>query len=100
MPPPVMPVIDTPPGMLPPTPPISAPTAPSELQAPLGVASGLPIEPVQPSPPPGGVPPPPPVLVQSISGFIPELGETLATARLRNVNRLAVQIVSMMEKPW
>jgi hypothetical protein len=50
--------------------------------------------------PAGAIPPPPPVLVQSIGGFIPELGESLATAYQRNVNRLAVQIVSMMEKPW
>jgi hypothetical protein len=51
--------------------------------------------------PPGAAPlPPPPVLVQSIAGFIPELGESITTAYQRNVNRLAVQIVSMMEKPW
>jgi hypothetical protein len=51
-------------------------------------------------PPPGAPPRPPPVLVQSIADFIPELGQSLATAYQDNVNRLAVQIVSMMEKPW
>jgi hypothetical protein len=49
---------------------------------------------------PPGAPPQPPVLVQSVAGFIPELGESLASAYQKNVNRLAVQIVSMMEKPW
>ena len=48
-------------------------------------------------PPP---PPPPPILVQSIAGFVPELGESMATARKKNVDRLAVQVVSMMEIPW
>ena len=49
---------------------------------------------------PPGTPPQPPVLVQSVADFIPEVGESLATAYQRNVDRLAVQIVSMMEKPW
>jgi len=54
--------------------------------------------------PPGALvgPPvtPPPVLVQSIASFIPELGESITTAQQKNVNRLAIQIVSMMESPW
>jgi hypothetical protein len=41
-----------------------------------------------------------PALVQSVSSFIPELGESITTARQRNINRLAVQIVSMMEMKW
>lgn len=54
-----------------------------------------------PPPEPGAPKPPvPPVLVQSIANFIPELGESITTARQRNVNRLAVQVVSMMEIPW
>jgi hypothetical protein len=57
-----------------------------------------------PPPPPGGpIPPPPaapPTLVQSIGDFIPELGGSISTARQQNVERLAVQIVSLMEKPW
>ena len=54
---------------------------------------------------PGELPPPPdakttPVRVQSVASFIPELGESLATARKKNVDRLAIQVVSMMEAPW
>jgi hypothetical protein len=51
---------------------------------------------------PPGVPPPPPppVLVQSLGDFIPELGQSVATAQKQNVDRLAVHIVSLMEKPW
>lgn len=49
---------------------------------------------------PGPPPPPPPLLVTSIGNFIPELGQSLTTAEQRNVDQLAVQIVSMMEKPW
>jgi hypothetical protein len=43
---------------------------------------------------------PPKVLVQSLATFHPELGEGLATAQKRNVDRLAQQIVNMMETPW
>ncbi len=49
---------------------------------------------------PGELPAPPPVLISSQAGFIPELGQSLATARQTNAQRLAVQIVDMMEKPW
>ncbi len=48
-------------------------------------------------------PPPPhavPTLVQSVGGFIPELGGSISSARKENVDRLAVQIVSLMERPW
>jgi hypothetical protein len=41
-----------------------------------------------------------PVPVNSQAGFIPELGESMRSARKKNVDRMAVQIVSMMEKPW
>jgi hypothetical protein len=67
-------------------------------QLPSQQAVGVPPLPGAPLPP--GVPQPPPVLVQSVASFIPEVGESLATAYQRNVNRLAVQVVSMMEKPW
>jgi hypothetical protein len=40
------------------------------------------------------------LLIQSTSSFIPELGESLTTAEKFNVDKLAVQIVSMMEIPW
>ncbi len=54
---------------------------------------------------PGELPPPPdakpvPVRINSTASFIPELGESFATARKKNVDRLAIQVVSMMEAPW
>jgi hypothetical protein len=52
------------------------------------------------APPGTKPPPPPPVLVQSVGGFIPELGGSITTAEKQNVDRWAVQIVSMMEVPW
>jgi hypothetical protein len=39
-------------------------------------------------------------LVTSVAYFRPELGESITTAQKQNVDRLAVQIVSMMETPW
>jgi hypothetical protein len=45
-------------------------------------------------------PPPPPVTVSSVASFTPELGQSMTTARQDNIRKLAVQIVSMMEKPW
>jgi hypothetical protein len=51
-------------------------------------------------PPPSPPATPPVVLVQSLATYHPELGESLATAQKKNVDRLAVQIISMMEKPW
>jgi hypothetical protein len=54
-----------------------------------------------PDAPPGAAQlPPPPVIITSTSDWAPELGESWATGQQRNVNRLAIQIVSMMEKPW
>jgi hypothetical protein len=76
------------PGDLPPPVIVPAPPGAPVPQAPL----------VGPPPQPGW-PVAAPVLVQSVAGFIPELGETNATGRKKNVDRLAVQIVSMMEKP-
>jgi hypothetical protein len=38
--------------------------------------------------------------VRATAYFRPELGESITTAQQRNVDRMAVQIVSMMEKPW
>jgi hypothetical protein len=45
-------------------------------------------------------PPAPPVGVQAAASFIPELGESITTAKKRVADRLAIQIVSMMETPW
>jgi hypothetical protein len=65
--------------------------------APLGGFSG---------PPPAPPPPPPldpatkPLLIQSTAEFVPEIGQSITTAQKQNVDRLAIQIVSMMEKPW
>jgi hypothetical protein len=65
-------------------------------------------------PPPGApdAPPPPPLLpgapppakdtvaVFSLGQLIPEIGQSNATAYKQNVDRMARQIVSMMEDPW
>lgn len=69
----------------PPGPDGTPPLPPSELLA------------DHPLPPP---PPPPVALVQSVSTYIPELGQSLTTSFQGNVDRLAIQIVSMMEAPW
>ncbi len=56
-----------------------------------------------PLPPPGGVAAKsnaPPVLVTSTGEYIPELGQSNVTAYQQAINRMAVQIVSLMEKPW
>lgn len=49
-------------------------------------------------PPPEG--PPKPLLIQSLGGYIPELGGSTTTSLQQNVDRMAVQIVSKMEMPW
>jgi hypothetical protein len=41
-----------------------------------------------------------PVLVQPSATFVPELGGSVASAEKQLVDRLAIQIVSMMERPW
>src|SRR5438067_2864744 len=51
-------------------------------------------------PAPGGPAACGPGLVQSTGTFIPEIGQSETTSLQQNVNRMAVQIVSMMEKPW
>jgi hypothetical protein len=73
------------------------PPPPDALSAP-----GMPVAPLPPPPPGSPHAPlePPPVVVMSTGNFIPELGESITTAQQKSVNRLAVQIVSMMEKPW
>jgi hypothetical protein len=42
----------------------------------------------------------PKILVQANESFVPELGESIATARMRVVNKLARQVVNSMEMPW
>jgi hypothetical protein len=39
-------------------------------------------------------------MVTSLANYIPEIGQSTTTGIQTNVNRLAVQIVSVMEKPW
>lgn len=41
-----------------------------------------------------------PMIVQRSAAFIPELGETVTSAKKKAVDDLAEQIVSMMETPW
>jgi len=71
-----------------------------------GMAGGILSQPLagrpgdpQPAPPLVGAPAPP-VLIQSVASFAPEIGESTATALQRNVDKIAIQLVSMMEKPW
>lgn len=61
----------------------------------------LPFDPNVPQPPPfTDAQAPTPVRIVTTGRFIPELGETNASGQKRAVDRLATQIVSMMEKPW
>ncbi|MBA4186717.1 MAG: hypothetical protein C0467_01740 [Planctomycetaceae bacterium] len=61
----------------------------------------VPFDPSIPQPPQCVDPAAPvPVRVTAYGRFLPELGETNASAMQRVQNRLAVQIVSMMEKKW
>jgi hypothetical protein len=54
-----------------------------------------------PPPPPGAPPPPPPVIrLRTVASYIPEVGESTTTGFQFAINKMAVQIVSMMEKPW
>jgi hypothetical protein len=41
-----------------------------------------------------------PVLVTGLGDFVPEIGQSNTTAYQQSINRLAIQIVSLMEKPW
>lgn len=84
---------------------ISAPTAPGAAAA----AATPPAAPVlgpdgKPLLGPDGKPLPTPaagkIVIASTGDFIPEIGQSLTTAQQQNVDRIAVQIISMMEKPW
>ncbi len=79
------------------TPAMQVPSVTAQPVA-IGGPTGTSTPPTDPACPP--VPKPIPVLVTSIGTFIPELGESLTTSEKKNVDRLAIQIVSMMEKPW
>ena len=45
-------------------------------------------------------PPPKPKLVRRSAAFIPEIGQSYATARTKLIEDMAVQIVNMLECPW
>ena len=45
-------------------------------------------------------PAPPPILLSTTGDFTPELGQSIASAQQTCVDRMAVQIINMMEKPW
>lgn len=47
-----------------------------------------------------GTPPLIGVLVRSLGHYTPELGQSISTAQQENVNSMAEQIVSMMERGW
>ena len=51
-------------------------------------------------PVPVGITPDQPLLVTSTWTFIPELGQSLNSAQLKACEKLASQIVGMMENPW
>lgn len=77
---------------------------PVEMALPDGSTTDTPPGPGVPVPPPGTgalTPPKPvPVLVRSNAEFLPELGQSITSSFQVNVNRLAVSIVNLMEKPW
>jgi hypothetical protein len=54
----------------------------------------------KPAPDPSCEKPVPRVAIQSRGRYLPELGESTTTALQRASKQLAVQIVSLMEKPW
>jgi hypothetical protein len=84
------------PGM---TQPATAPVAPGAIPPVITPPIPGPLPLVGPLPTPATAP----LAFQSVRStghFRPELGQTLATAQLENAQRLAVQIVSMMESPW
>jgi hypothetical protein len=61
---------------------------------------GAPPPPPPDLPPGAPAPPPPGTAVFSIGQLIPEIGQSNATAYKQNIDRLAEQIVSLMEEPW
>lgn len=76
----------------------SAPTFPT---TPVVAAEGEAIGPAIVTPDPlAPTPPPPPTTLTSRGNFIPELGQSITSSLQANVDRMATQIVNMMEKPW
>ena len=89
-----------------PTAPFAAPAAPGGApagpRAGAGPAAVAPPVADAPAPAVAAVPPPPPpvVILRSLGNYVPELGQSTATSLQQNVDSMATQIVSMMEKPW
>lgn len=73
-----------------------APTAPTPLVQDLPGPGGLAVEPRAPDKVPTG----PPLTVQATGTYIPELGQSSTTAKTGICDRLAIQIINMMEIPW
>ncbi len=65
-----------------------------------GTATGGPLPPTVPTAPGAPVNPLSYQMIRSVAHFRPELGESISTAIQQNVDRMAVQIISMMENPW
>jgi hypothetical protein len=86
-----------------PVPILGAPVTPvTDPMAPAAPPGSLPLLPPALGGLPPGVPPPPDpvVVIRSLGHYRPELGESLTTAMQKNYDRMAVQIISAMEKPW
>ena len=81
-----------PPGSTPPGMP-SAPTRPTTGDISAGSNEVAIIDPLTREPPV-------PVTLRSVGHFKPELGQSITSALQENVNQMAVQIVSVMEKGW
>jgi hypothetical protein len=65
--------------------------------------TAVPVSPVLPLPgvdPLAPLPKAPPIIVTATASYHPELGGSTVSAEQQLINKMAVQIVSMMEKPW
>lgn len=84
--------------------PLSPPSAPQGLAAPVAGNTKAPEDPlavpVQPPLPGAVLPGAGPILISATASFVPEIGQSTTTAFQGCVNKAAIQIVSMMEKPW
>jgi hypothetical protein len=69
-----------------------SPAIPPVVEGPLALPGAAPVPPDQAKPPS--------VIVRSVASFIPELGQSRTSALQKNVDSIAVQIISMMETPW
>ncbi len=69
---------------------------------PLGVTPATELPPFDPKNPPlpGGIDNPVPVVITLPGRFLPEVGESNASAQTRVCNQLAKRIAAMMEKDW